>query len=295
MPFWGKPNIERMKTGRNVKGLIKALSYRKDDRVKREAIAALGWIGEPAVKPLLSVLEENGDRQVREGAGEALGLIGEPAIFPIVMFFSRVKEEKCREAAAAIVKIGEPAGRELRKFISGSSSKGRKVAVECHLRIGKSSALMTSDLVRCLGDKDPDFQKVAYDALVKIGSPAVEELIKAFRNREWKSVREKAARALADIGDPRAVKAFISILTHVHERLPARKLAANCLVTMYKSGNLSEADKHLILEHKERITTKHNDHSVAHADRFCGVNGNEYHHDIGGHTDRGGAGIDFSL
>jgi len=43
-----------MKAKRDVKGLIKALNYKKDDSVRRKAAWALGLIGDKrAVKPLI--------------------------------------------------------------------------------------------------------------------------------------------------------------------------------------------------------------------------------------------------
>ena len=37
MGLFGPPNIEKLKEKKNVKGLIKALNYRKDDDVRRGA------------------------------------------------------------------------------------------------------------------------------------------------------------------------------------------------------------------------------------------------------------------
>ena len=78
-----KPNIEKLKTGKKVTPLIKALKYNKDWNVRKsaaEALTAIGWepingdgiyylialndwnklihIGEPAVEPLIQVLKD---------------------------------------------------------------------------------------------------------------------------------------------------------------------------------------------------------------------------------------------
>ena len=55
-----KPNIEKLKARKNVKGLIKALGD-KDYVVREGAARALGEIGEPAVEPLIKTLGAKGE------------------------------------------------------------------------------------------------------------------------------------------------------------------------------------------------------------------------------------------
>ena len=45
MPLFGPPNVEKLKAKGNVKGLIKALDYKKDASVRRAAAKALGKSG----------------------------------------------------------------------------------------------------------------------------------------------------------------------------------------------------------------------------------------------------------
>jgi len=75
-----KPNIQKMKTKKDVEGLIKVLkdedsAARDEDRAK-EAAEALGEIGELAVEPLIEALKGEGIR-VRWDAAWALGMIGD--------------------------------------------------------------------------------------------------------------------------------------------------------------------------------------------------------------------------
>lgn len=44
MPLFGRPNVEKLQAKRSVSGLIKALGYRKDDRVRVAVAGALGTI-----------------------------------------------------------------------------------------------------------------------------------------------------------------------------------------------------------------------------------------------------------
>jgi len=49
-----KPNVERMRKKKDVKGLIKTLKP-KDSFVRYSAVVALSRIGKPAIEPLISV------------------------------------------------------------------------------------------------------------------------------------------------------------------------------------------------------------------------------------------------
>ena len=57
MSLFGHPNVEEMKAKRDVKGLIKALTYQNYAAVREDAAKALGEIGNPrAVEPLAAAL-----------------------------------------------------------------------------------------------------------------------------------------------------------------------------------------------------------------------------------------------
>ena len=80
-----KPNVEKLTVKRNVKGLIKALRYQKDENVRRKAAMALWDMGDSrAVQPLIATLKDE-DREVCENVVTALGTIGdEQAIEPLI-------------------------------------------------------------------------------------------------------------------------------------------------------------------------------------------------------------------
>lgn len=74
-----KPNVEKLEAKRDVEGLIKALNYKKDLKVRWEAAVALGEIKDKkAVEPLFQALKDE-SKWVQEESAEALGKIGEPA------------------------------------------------------------------------------------------------------------------------------------------------------------------------------------------------------------------------
>ncbi len=85
MSLFGPPNVEKMKARRYVKGLIKALGYPNDDKIRSGAARALGEIGDvSAVEPLITALKD-GNWDVCLAAAEALLQIGDPfATEPVV-------------------------------------------------------------------------------------------------------------------------------------------------------------------------------------------------------------------
>jgi len=47
MPPFGSPNVRKLAAKRDLKGLVKALVYQRDWRVRREAVEALKTIDDP--------------------------------------------------------------------------------------------------------------------------------------------------------------------------------------------------------------------------------------------------------
>lgn len=82
MPLFRPPNPESLKTKGDVKGLIKALHYKKDWEVRIRAAEALGMIGDPrAIKPLTTALTDK-NPDVRKYAFEALHKIRDVRAHP---------------------------------------------------------------------------------------------------------------------------------------------------------------------------------------------------------------------
>jgi hypothetical protein len=76
--LFGPPNVEKLKAKGKVKGLIKALRYKKGNEIhqsatiREKAAEALGAIGGPrAVEPLIAALEDE-DKDVRQATAKAL-------------------------------------------------------------------------------------------------------------------------------------------------------------------------------------------------------------------------------
>jgi HEAT repeat protein len=149
-----------------------------DPAVRCRAIIALGRLGNAGVEPLLLALKDS-QWQIRNLSAQALGEIKSPlAIAPLSAAVADPHEEVRFSAADALAKIGGPATVE--------------------------------PLISSWRINDILVNTVARNALVAMGHECVERLVKALGDANV-SVREQAAIALGQIGDPRAIPALQSL------------------------------------------------------------------------------------
>jgi len=196
-----KPDVNKMEKRKDVEGLIKALKHR-DKNVQKNAIEALGDIGDTrSVKPLIEVLRDE-DGKVRKEATMALEKIRAP-------FIKALKDGDVfirMNMAESIVKIGELAVEPLIQALKDENVNVQIKAVESLGKIGDKRAV--GPLISLLENKDIGGE--AAKALGKIGDKrAVEPLIQALRHGRFP---EMAAEALGEIGDLRAAEAVIGWL-----------------------------------------------------------------------------------
>ncbi|MGA7076917.1 MAG: HEAT repeat domain-containing protein, partial [Halobacteriota archaeon] len=181
---FGTPNVEKMREKRDVKGLIKALGYKKGSDVRINAASVLGEISDPhAVEPLIKMLND-ADSDVCKAAAEALGRIGEPAVKTLIKVLSDA-DWGVRESAAAadaLGRIGDSRAVEpLIRVLSDADSHVREsaAAAEALGRIGDSRAV--EPLIRALNDADSDVRTNAADALDTFGwTPGRDEAAAAY-------------------------------------------------------------------------------------------------------------------
>src|SRR5687768_1610740 len=99
MFLFGPPNIEKLQNARDIPGLIKALSYKKDTNVQKAAIEGLASMGMDAVMPLTQAIESAKDDTMRQNAKEALEKLGSQ--IPTETLINALKNERTRKFAVA--------------------------------------------------------------------------------------------------------------------------------------------------------------------------------------------------
>lgn len=186
-----KPNIMKLEKKRNVRKLIDAIGYIKDERItirdkvyirwprentiRWRAIDALGRIGDVrAVEPLVEFLKYTGERDnaIRCKAISALGSIGdERAIEPLLVFLQDTDKLDNTIRYFSIIALGA---------IGGSKP--------------------VEPLCKCLEDSNNRIRVSAAKSLIKIGVPAsVQQIVKDIiqKHNEERETKEQEEKNLA--------------------------------------------------------------------------------------------------
>jgi len=227
------PKESNTKTTKKTKeGAIEALirDLKNDNpNVQRRSSKALGKKGDiKAVEPLIQALKDGG-WELRSNAAEALGNIGEPAVKPLINALKDEDEDVIQEAAKALGKIGDARAVEpLIQAINDENEARGGIAEKRIIIIGGCREIMAKALgtigderaveylIQILKDGSANVREVAAKALGNIGEPAVKPLINALKDED-EDVIQEAAKALGKIGDARAVEPLIQALKHENE------------------------------------------------------------------------------
>lgn len=278
LPGLPKPDIDKLQSRRDVRGLIKAL-HCKESGLRQAAVEALGKIADGgAVEPLIRSLKDD-NQNVRTGAASALEKIGNPrAMEALIEALDRKDNQLCRRAAEALVRLCaasiEPLisalkdstlGYKARSKVAsilGQTGDARAVeplitALKHHhqtLRQAAAEALgkiadprAAEPLVKALDQEDPLLCLLAAEALQKIGDPrAVEPLIERLNDGDC-DTGWRAASALGKIGDPRAIKPLIDALDREDAFLSLTAAEA-----LGKIGDPRAVEPLIALHHKAR-------------------------------------------
>jgi HEAT repeat protein len=264
MPLFGPPNVEKLKVERDVKGLIKALRYVKDEKVRLAAAGALGDIGDArALDPLVAVLQDP-DPLVRAVAASALGRIGDArALDPLVAVLQDPDPSVRQAAVHALGKMGDArAVKPLTKVLKDHSHEVQQSAVEALMKLGWQPADNTQGALVAVIEKHwnkvADFGEAAVeplltllkdeikkdtfyiiharereilDCLVKIGSAAMEPLLAALRDATSVTQKKCIIGVLGQIGDGRAVEPLVLALKDADSDV--REEAAKILLAQF--------------------------------------------------------------
>jgi len=262
MSLFGPPDVKKIEAKRDVKGLIKALRYEQDAKVRRDAARALGRIGDArAVEPLINALKDgvvdvreaaaqaldalkwkpdkgeagiaywiqkgknDKDRTTRQSAINALGQIGEPAVRPLIAELESGSWTRSSNAAAALGLIGDP--RAVEPLIATLAVHGKSNSVVHNAAVEAlgqiGDARAVEPLIAALRDETSKVHETVIKALGKIGAPAVDPLIAVLKDGS-PIVRAAAAKGLGQTGDPRAVEPLNAALSD-NDWYPRQKAA----------------------------------------------------------------------
>ncbi|MFA4878112.1 MAG: HEAT repeat domain-containing protein [Methanoregula sp.] len=199
-----KPDVEGLKTRKDIYGLIRALRFR-DISVQLEAAKALGTLGPEALEYLHRALT-NRNKTVKLGIIGALTEIRSPeSITPLLAALSDENDEVRWQAAIALGEIGD-------QGVAGPL-QGALKDPDKYVRYGAAISLSR------IGWKPQDpAQRATYfsaleewKAVREIGRPAVPALTGLLRDRD-PEVRVKAVELLGTTGDPAATPALMKSL-----------------------------------------------------------------------------------
>jgi HEAT repeat protein len=189
-----------------------------------------------------------------QAAAEPPPAAGEPANRPAVA--PPAKAAAAAESSAPAEPSRVP-GERINQLIEQLSSKDGQIRGRAAYELGKigpTAAPAVPALIGLLGDllapiivpeeetHGTQISTVATNALVNIGKPAVEPLLRALQQKDPKrDVRDYVARTLGKIGDPRAIPPLLEALDH--EKQPVRNAASTALGDMGRAAFRPLADR----------------------------------------------------
>lgn len=242
--LFGPPDVSKMKAKRDVKGLVNALSYDKDEAVRRDARLALLEMGDPrAVEPLIVLLKSK-DGSGRKVAMELLGVLGDArAVEPLIDELLDEHLNPYPEVVNALCKIGAAAVEPLIAALKNENKFTREAAVEILSKLGDTRAVdplivvlkedgywvVRREAAKVLGkfgdaravgplfaareDPDDTTRLAAMTALGLLGKPALHPLIEAVKEpQKYWDIKQEAIKALGMIGDPVVVELLLDAL-----------------------------------------------------------------------------------
>lgn len=172
----------------------------KDSAVRECAIRALGALGpeaRPALKPLIQCLQDESDRVCKE-AVDALGRIGDRrAVGPLIALLDHEEDGVLERVADALGNLGEVAGEEVcRAFEEESSPRARIAAARSLGQIGGACAERTLRGAFADPTVSPSLRVAFLAALGRLLGNEIVPLATAALAEEDRALRRQAVRCL---------------------------------------------------------------------------------------------------
>ncbi|MBW2041812.1 MAG: HEAT repeat domain-containing protein [Deltaproteobacteria bacterium] len=175
-----------------------------DPEVVQGAVAALGDLGHPGgIGPLIPLLDHP-DPGVRYVTETVLAGFGVDVVFPLTAALKHARPRVQESAARLLGRIKDPSAL-VPLLLATKPSFPDRVRIAAVIALGRlRDARAVGPLMDSLYEKDSPALHEIPRALAKIGSPAVEPLIRASQRPDVETAR-MAVQALGEIGDARAV------------------------------------------------------------------------------------------
>lgn len=179
--LFGPPDIDKFKTGHDVQGLIKALSYRKDAKIREAAAEALGELREgSSIEALLLVFEDK-DSKAQVSAAKALGKIGNPKAVDFLLECIKRSLEYSNDSTYRLKQLALQGLREI-------SNPGATARLVKFLRDWADSWRLSSDA-----------RSAIMDALIHISRENPEPVVALLKDKDY-SIRNSAVHVLNAAG-----------------------------------------------------------------------------------------------
>jgi len=168
---------------------------------------------------LKMAMNSNSD-SAREKAARDMGVDDEPKVVDMLLTLMKDKSPLVRRAAAeSMGKTGSD--RTYDALVNGLKDQHPGVRHDCAAAIGKLHLQKSASvLAALLVDKDPDLRHAAEEALISLGSWAVEPTAKIITPSNPDYARGSAIKVLAGTKAPAAVTPLIQLLQNQADNLP---------------------------------------------------------------------------
>jgi len=208
------------------------------ETIRQEAAFALGLIGGPdALIAITANLNDGQSTAVKIAMIEALGRIGDLVIVAALTKYMGDPDPSIRSAVArAFARLpGHGRTGDLVEMSRDSIVNVRAMAVHALMRTGDPSAF--GRLRWCLKDSDPLVRHFAARALGMLGdSSGLSNLTDRLRREKNNFVKISLIRSISQVGDRRALKALLNILSDKHSiHVKAEAIGALGILNMSKS------------------------------------------------------------
>jgi len=246
MPLFGPPNISKLKSRLDIKGLIKALDYTKDAGIRDQAIEALGELGgRAATEPLLSLLEDEGCG-CEALAVTALGKIKDERAVPVLI--DRISGQGAVSSSAelsALQEIGHSAVEPLLDVLRANAQDVKQSLrlIEVLERSGDERA--AAGLRDLISPKYPSLISHLADALDRLGDKdAVPSLVSALMAAPGKTWCAHVVKVLQRMGwrpKDQAEEAVVLLAERNWQRLSGMgEAAVDILIPLLQKGPVEE-------------------------------------------------------